>query len=377
MIKYGFISAILFVSLSFEGLLGQNIRTGSSDTVTVGDCDQVTALSIAEVITCNFEQTEKLNEIAEKWLKACGPTEPAIRLKMLVEIERGTFEDSAYIPYYEWEIEKFHNRVFDSYNPAFRDIYANEYEYFNFVPLNSPFDVYTIDWALKLLDQQEKGSTEYLLCLLWSEQLEAFNEALHSQKARGSLLRKVALPYIYGINDGPVSLAIGAYNWHPLGVTANYFSSSPSASLVLSFDTRIPLAIDFGMDMIFPSSDPFNLRSEDSLFSTSTNFGMSFYLGTSSIIRFSEQLIMDLGVATGVMFFSTDVPRPSQFEEGAGFYTVDGFHARAFSGFYWKVGSKNYAGLRITYNYTSFDNDNQLQDDFGRHALLYGLVFRF
>ena len=138
-----------------------------------------------------YMQENKLDTAAlllNYWEMKCGIYEPIFRAKILLALQTGTFNDSLlgnnplrYMSNYKNRI-----KIIQDETPYHR--YDGYKSFYGYVPPGQAFDTYTSQMAIKLKDDYDPESMEYLLAEFYGDDSEAVFSRIQLPQHRGSKL---------------------------------------------------------------------------------------------------------------------------------------------------------------------------------------------
>lgn len=193
-----------------------------------------------ELTKYSIDKFDSITIILDKWEKYCGKIEPIIRVRILLDIYHKSFNDTTYAIYLNNSlIYKFHNRINDAKQYNYKDINEKYLDRIDYVPLNSVFDAWTKEIAIYLLDKQLPKSSEYLYCLLFSEDVDYFDYKVYSNEFKHNYINN---NYVI---QNKTSITFESGLWLPSGKLSNTFSIGPQYGLQLGYTINKRLRFDF------------------------------------------------------------------------------------------------------------------------------------
>jgi hypothetical protein len=120
--------------------------------------------------------TSESLDYLRRWEAYCDYSEPAERLRILVAIDAGIYTDNMFLDYLGEGIRRYQSRCVEAESPDFRAFYADHAAWFSYLPLNSSYDLFTKEYAEKLLPGQKEKTGTRLLCLLLSGNMAQFEK---------------------------------------------------------------------------------------------------------------------------------------------------------------------------------------------------------
>lgn len=279
-------------------------------TQPVTDCKAVSMNSQTLISGYNLDQTNSILSVLDAWQQLCGQTEPIMRMRILIDIKNGTFEETKYKVYFDYYISKYEQRIRHADNPDYQNTNSNYAQYLDYVPTNGTFDNMSRDLAFSLVDTQVTNSMSHLLCILFTGDITTFLTKYNALMFRrtsndpySNNNRNVYSPYnpfseLYSISTG-ICL--------PAGKLKNSFNPSPYIGLDFGgpIGTKYRLAFDFG---IVPISENSRITLHNTKDTTVTiNSLISVGLKLTRKNQFYKNFFIDLSVGAGVNSISTDL----------------------------------------------------------------------
>jgi hypothetical protein len=137
------------------------------------DSSQIYATQIASI---GDPLDLKIQRILDVWARLCDYSEPTERLQILIAIEKGVFQEQMLIDYLQEGEKRYISRTLESGAPDWNELYQANEAWFCYMPLHSPFDLYTKILAENLLTRIPKNTTEYLACSLFAGNISSYQK---------------------------------------------------------------------------------------------------------------------------------------------------------------------------------------------------------
>jgi len=367
-------SAIILVYVLFlqnNILHAQEIKLSQAEIIAYNSQKKITNFTI--------DQSKEIKEVLKIWEKEFGEIEPILRVKILSDIYNDSYIDDSCKTYTNNYISKYTDRYYASQEENYNTIYIQEKGYFDHVPLMGLFDAWTKATAVKLLSGQEEGSSEYLFCTLFSDDIDGFYDLIYSKKYKQNKVRKTF--YKSEIQNENI-LSFSAGTWIPKGKLSYYFNPSPYLGLKAGYEIYENVRIDFDMNLcIFSDSETFQIE-DDSIMNAEGDFYISLGgLFTKEYIFFGDYYLdINAGIAFGILntdqgYYSYDAEYDTEsyvpYNITAGDYSA-GFTIRRM------LDTRSSFGFNIMYHLTPFKNNRKTATkNIGMNFFTISLLYKF
>jgi len=348
----------------------------------ISNCETIT-LNAQEIISkFSINQYDSIYQVLRIWENKCGRTEPIERLKILLDIQQNRLVDTIYKTYILQLIPKFKNRVMSSKHDDYKVIFEYDKIYFDYLPLQSSFDNFTKKTALNLLTKQEKGTSEYLFCLLFSENIEQFNKTLNSSDYVDSYIYKTIYANLYNNNNfqlgNRMNLKISVGIWLPKDKLAETFKPAPQFSAFLGYNIYKSLYLDIGANLRPPIVDKnFDLNIADTTTSVNGKMCLTFGGWIYNEFKLNKNLFFDVVGGIGLGRIDTDLKRPKQSSDDVDkYYGVSTYDASLGINLRKRIFKTNSVGINFSYHYAPYNNDSLLHTDIGNQFMTISILFR-
>jgi hypothetical protein len=327
----------------------------------------------------HISQPDTIRRILSIWENECGNVEPILRLKILLDIKDKSLIDTAQEVYLTHYIYIFKDRLSLKKKLNYHEIFDSNKPYFSYVPLRSEFDEWTKTIAENLLIEQEKGSSEYLFCLLFSEKADLFYEELKLKEYQENHVKKTVYEEKYDTwQRGMVyNVILGA--WIPAGNLSNTFGVSPNLGFRVGYTLENLVRFDVGVNVrIHTNSKPFEIFADSSISSVKSNTGITAGIWLAKEYRLKNQLMIDAFVGAGIGIIDTDLqksrPKPDSNSNYYSIQTADfsiGLNIRK------RIFIKNSIGINMSYHFAPYKLDDILVHNIGNQFFTTNLIYRF
>ena len=179
--------------------------------------------------------------------KACGKTEPLLRLKIINQIMKGVNSDSLITVYFDIYSNILFNRIADSKELDYGRIYEGNQNYYGYIPLRSNFDNLIIDLATELIPKDYLSKNEKLICMLFSFDTEKYNKSIKKKEFSETeivQLSKKQKAYYYD----PFSYKLMLGGWMPINDPNSTFGLNPQLGVGFGFENN-KFQFDISMDL--------------------------------------------------------------------------------------------------------------------------------
>ena len=373
------------------------------------NCETI-ALNSQSLIT-HYKTTDydSIYAVLNLWENYCHFSEPTTRLRILLDIQRGTLVDSVYNDYIKKDISTYRNRFYDKMqreNPRYS--WQNNKEYYNYVPLNGDYDIYTQKLADTLLKKQTHLTSAYLYCLLFSDRYDEYEKAFYSMTYSDVYMVKYSRNEDEKRNKA-LTDSYGKYNKSDiinLKTVASAGVFVPIAQMSATFRPSLFVNVHFRTML----KDSIQLLASISVckFNQQDNFDISVVASSSHLTKIYNTNASDLillGAGVGKSFYSknriaveflgginyaklnTNTTNPTKIPPNANStsqdstttnYGFETFDLNASINLTFPVRMKSEAGLSISYHYCPLGKlENLAITDLGNQFATVALFFRF
>jgi hypothetical protein len=158
------------------------VYVANAQETTIEDIEAIVQECQNNLTSYSIEQSLEINNQLKKWEIAIGENEAILRVKILLSIHQANYSDDSSKSYIDNYITKYIDRYYASREPNYKQIYIQEKGYFDHVPLNGVFDAWTEALAVKLRSDQSEGTSEYIFCSLFANDIDRFYDIMYSKK---------------------------------------------------------------------------------------------------------------------------------------------------------------------------------------------------
>jgi hypothetical protein len=349
---------------------------------SVTNCERLT-LNAQRIITeFSINQTDSIYKVLQIWESQCGKTEPVERLKILSDIQQDKFVDTAYKTYILQLVTKYKNRITSSKQDNYRQIFEFDKAYFDYLPLRSNFDSFTKEIAQDLLSKQRKGTSEYLFCILFTDNFEEFNNLLNSHEYENSYFYKSVYSEIdknyYNSWTTRMNFKLSSGIWLPVKKLSETFKISPQIGAFFGYQLYNNFYLDLGI-FIRPliNDENFDLNTNNTANSVNGTVCLTFGVWLYNGFKLNKNLFMDIIGGIGLGRIDTDLKRPEQYSDDVDkYYGVSTYDASVGINLRKRIFEKSSIGLNLSYHYAPYNNDNLLKTQLGNQFLTMSIIFR-
>lgn len=196
------------------------------------NCEVIASNSQKLIAGLSFNQPDSIRHIVSVWEKYCGNSEPIERLKILMNIAESKFVDSSADFYAVHYLVPFKDSLRSKimYRPTGIYFYANKYgsHEYHYTSVDTNFNKFTKSWALNLREDKSRTPTAHLLCTLFSENTDKFDEEFNSDLYKPNRLKTKVDGVVNRNREKSVNFDLAAGVWFPQGGLSNYFSPNGS-----------------------------------------------------------------------------------------------------------------------------------------------------
>ncbi len=321
----------------------------------------------------------KARQLLDIWEKTCDHTEPSQRMYILLDIAGSGFNEYQYTDYYENLLRKFIDRTQDAKDKDYKMIYDSSRAYYNYIPLRGAYDNKTQTLASSLRDKQAKNTSAYLLCVLFSGDIETFNKLIIKDDYKNTAIFRSFFP-----DEGPdisdiIHLGVGAGIWMPFGTLAHSFNINPTIGINFRVNVN---KWSYGLEFHFRipnNKNPFELAALDSIYSVKESFSFNTGFMLSRLIPVSKNFTVECISGIGIDNIQTNKEKPDNLNnDGAKqYYNITTVNLNAGLGFWYKLEARHEVGLQFRYMYSPYKWDSNLNKSIGTNALLVSAYYGF
>ena len=375
----------LFKFFVFFSLFSFNL-TAQSDSILlkklnrpIKNCE-VIAYNSQELITqFKVNQIDSINPILKIWENYCGETEPILRIKILMAISLGLYRDSVHDDYIKEYISKYKYRKAVSEESKYAEIYEGQKGYFDYVSPGGLLDNWTKQTALDLIMIQKKNTSEYLFCLLFGGEIEAFDKSLNSKEYENNYVSQTLVEKRYHTWNRGITFTLLSGVWVPLSKLSETFKPSPQFGLAFGLPVAKSTRIDLGIVLAILANDKnFDLRVENTIKSANAKVCVTFGGWVTREFRVSKSVFVDAIGGIGLGSIDTNLKKPKQANDNQDYYYgVDTADMSIGTSIRKRVFTKSSVGVNLSYHFAPYKLDDKLVNDIGSQFSTISLIYRF
>lgn len=342
----------------------------------VPNCENVAFNAVRIIVDLQSKSSiDSIPELIERWESFCGETEPLFRAKVLCAIENGTFSEELINPdKFNFYLFSYLDRLDFAKEENTQLVYEYNKIYFSYIPINSEFDLATMLWADQLLAKSTLTPTEEALCLLYSNQVDAFFSKLKSQdELNGTVLKTYYQQQVYNTKrliEANLGLIFG--------------TTIPQNDLLDVIGPQTIFGIQFGMkknrsqyDLTmcfrpFKSRQPYLVEYENEMVETNYQFGG--YIGLDYAYELFKKNKREIDLLAGIGFDGiTAIEGDTNNDEES--KSINSLNLNAGIGYRFYLKKMNYIGLQARYNIVNYKNSpgTSLAGNYFSFAVSYNL----
>lgn len=336
------------------------------------DCSVYAENSSALIGSYQIEQFDSVLAVLDIWERECGRSEPVLRLRMLHDIYFGRFQSEDYLDYYKLYIRKYMYRMEVAERSTAKSNYESNKSYYDHTVIGNGFDKHTSALATQLLNAQIQGSDAHLMCLLFSNDFDAFyNTSQYQSSVKTPLIK--TLFYSPRRLFSNIKLFGGLGLWIPLGNNKEVFNTSP----MITIGAYQPISPRWRMEAFFTltpfvNNEPLNFKFEGRDNSTSSLLALNMSGGLTRTNRISDKWSLDTGISMGINILGTDIERSSDEESDHSIATFDsGFRL----GLSFRTKKDKLVSLQASMHAAPYNLSGNLRSEVGERYVSVGLAF--
>lgn len=333
-----------------------------------------------EYLSCkqNIVVNDSMQLFLSNWEQKCFKSEPLLRLKIIYQIQNDLEADSLILEYFNNFETNMYDRIYDSRSKNYLEIFENNTDYYNYIPLKSKFDSVIIYAAENLLKTKELSSDEQLICLLFSHQIDKYEKSIHSKHYKNALIAKKVKEEKEKYKDEDLNFLVVAGAWIPLSENKIKMGVNPQIGVMIGAPYK---KFQFDLGVIFRiniNNKDFEIQTLTDTVFTDSDIG-AFLGGSVGYEMFSNnkwKLIPKISIGADIL--DTDVlMEESEDEDTEEYYTIATFNLGFGVNLLYAVWGNQYLGLGINYHYVPYLTDRDLISNFTSDILTLNLVYRF
>lgn len=345
---------------------------------TVQDCEKLALKTITELTSLfNQNQIDSFDSVTNDLIKHCGISECTQRLVILRNIIDSKPTSASIQLYFE---NNFHymylNRMHASKMINFGYRYSAAKEYYGYIPLRHAIDSVVIKAALNLLESKSLDPDEKLICILFSDNPEGFENEMKKQEYDSSYIKQ-----LLNQREREYSNIWGAYTiyagmFRPLG-SNDVFTLSPMIGVSFSSPLYYKVVAEFSFKFRFNIND----RNFYYYAMGDTNYVNSAYsIFTGILVGYkifeSRKLIIIPKFGLGLEYVDTGLAKRNKNETDVK-YDLSTVHLSVGLSVMQPVFSNCYFGLAINYHYCPYQTDKDLLSEISNNLISTEVFFRF
>ena len=343
------------------------------------NCKTASAKAQKEIVKYSVKEANSILFTLREWETHCGDNEPIQRLKILLSISQVQEFDGLANSYFEEHFDNYLKRVHQSEFDNYKENYSYYAESYNYVPLRGKFDEWTKQIALYLIENQALTQTEYLYCLLFSNQLDAFDNTLNSKEFKAHFMRKKFEDEFYKewANEQYWTVSVGV--WQPVDKMQEVFKPNPSFTVALGGLVTNTLRLDAFINYTPPTNaSDFEIRIKNDFYTVTTRGLIVTGILITKEKKITNHLVFDLvgGMAYGGI--NTDLMKPERgLDDEESYYTMSTIDLSLGANLRVRAFERKAIGLNFSYHYSPYKIDKRLITNVGNQYFTSSLFLRF
>jgi len=324
-------------------------------------------------------QLDSIKKPIKEWTNLLGKNEMIQRIQITVDLMEGK-EASERIKAYIHD--DFYYYLYDRFTMTNRYGYRREYPdykyYYNYVPLNHPIDS-ILKQKAKILLEESHNVDEKLLLILFSGDIQGFDESLKKMKYEKGILKSYIRKNNYNVSNsfnGTVEFYTGIYV--PQG-EQKVFGNNPSLGVAVTSNLHRILMYGIRANYRLNINDKsFNYYALDTIHqvNSKSSFSVGYFLGLR--LYDGKRIKIVPKITYGLEVLKTGIWERSQEEENTiNYYDVVTSHTTFSLAVMTPIHRKSYMGIELGYHYVPYEKDKNLQTQFNNKALSLELFFRY
>ena len=330
------------------------------------DCEML-SLNAADLIAYYYDSNkiDSIKPIINHLRNTCGSTEWSLRIQIVNAILSNEEVNDLISNYL---LNNYHNvfryRALNSKNDNFGYYFQNNKDYWGFVPFRHPIDIATLGISTRLLNRDNLTIDERLICMLFSEEFDAFDSEAYKKSNGESIITTHLRSF-----DREWKNSWLAYNFYtgiysPLGKN-NVFSHSPlfgfTFSTPLVWKTVVELGVKFRININDKDFDYFALGEMHNV-----NSDVSIFFGglIGYKIYESKQLVLIPKFGVGLESVDTGISEKNDKGDDTKYHNVETIHLSLGMSALTPIFRKQHLGFELSYHYTPYQLVENLHTKF-------------
>jgi hypothetical protein len=345
----------------------------------ITNCEIVATNSQDLITSYSIDQFDSITKILSVWENHCGDNEPTQRIKILLAIKKGESIDTLLDEYLQWNHYKYKSRIEYNRYAKNNEAYESNKGYYNYIPLRGKFDAWTSEIATDLLSNLQKGTSEYLACLFFSNSFAQFEIELNSkQYANNYVVKSIkGIRYDHWNNRLRISLITGI--WMPLGKLETTFDPGPQFGIAFGMPVSKMLRVDIAMVFAVPQTKkPFEINADNTIKSVKSDYAIFFGGWITKEYRINDNFFFEAIGGLGLGAISTDLKKPqSNTNDRASHYQISSFDMNAGVSLRRVIFKSSSIAIQQKFHFAPYSVDRQLKTDIGNQFTTTSLIYRF
>ncbi len=351
----------------------------SKDSVKIPNCEVLTLNTVNQLSRkLEFEQLDSFDIIMNDWVNSCSVSECTQRLIIIKDILKNEDTKGSIRTYFENEFHRvYKHRLEDAKKINYGYIYSEHKAYYGYVPLRHTIDSTVRSISTDLLETDHLSPDEQLICILFSGDIEKFDQEIRRREYNESYIKQKLLRNIRKNRNSRFAFTAYTGVYKPISST-DVFAYSPMFGMTFSSPLRNKLILEFGMKFrinindesfdYYALGDTNNVNSDASVF-----FGAIFRYKLYE----SEKFIVLPSARIGVESVSTGLSEKKANSDEKEYHDVTTVHLSLGISAMTPIFRKSYIGLGLNYHFCPYGLDNNLHTDFDNNLVSAELFWRF
>ena len=318
-------------------------------------CERETNTAANAIYYMMLEQNfENFDEVLADWKFFCAENEVMLRMQILIAIHQNENIENLAMQFIDGPLTDYNYRIQNAKSPNFQDYYLYNPAYYNFLPLRDPLDSLSQKFAKNLLGKQAPGSTEKLLCILFSEGFEAYEKALkRSEFSDSKIVTKLNAQKREKLKDGMFFLNAGVcQSLDAQNVIGLSYQIGAGGYQRLSDQWQMGIFVHY---RLFEQKDDYNFIYQEDTLSVASFNSSSFGLGLRYKLYSNEELMFWPNLKVGAAQIYTDFD-----DEDGGKETLDAVHLMLGCDLLFPAFKNDLWALGLYYHYIPYSWNDRL-----------------
>lgn len=343
------------------------------------DCEML-SLNAADLIGYyyNNNKIDSIKPIINHLRNTCGSTEWSLRIEIVNAILNNEDTNDLISSFL---LNEYHNvfryRINNSKNDNYGYFFERNKDYWGFVPFRHPIDIATLGISTRLLNRENLTIDERLICLLFSEDFDAFDSQAYKKSNGESIVTSHLRSYDREWKNSWMAIHFYTGVYSPFG-NKYVFNNSPlfgfTFSTPLVWKTVVELGFKFRFNINDKDFDYFALGEMHTV-----NSDVSIFFGglIGYKIYESKQLVLMPKFGVGLESVDTGISEKNDKGDDTKYHDVETIHLSLGMSALTPIFRKQHLGCELSYHYTPYQLVENLHTKLNHSSVSFQVFLRF